>query len=410
MDKVFKRISNLVDSYKQDVIDMQRSLVSRPALGPENNGDGEYEKVEYIKQLLKELGVDEIKEIHAPDKRVSAGYRPNILARVAGRDRGKTIWIMAHTDVVPAGDLKLWNSDPFQLYVDGDKLIGRGVEDNHQGLVSALLAIKALKEAGVRPKYDIGLAIVADEETGSKYGLQYLMEKHQQEFKKEDLIIVPDAGDEKGRLIEVAEKSILWIKFHTVGKQCHASTPQLGINAHRAAANLIVKLDELNNIFSAVDPVYDPPQSTFEPTKKETNVMNVNTIPGDDVFYLDCRVLPQYSLQEVEDKIKEMIGEIEKEYNVKIDISYPQKNEAAPPTPEDAPVVVALAKAIQDVKGEKAKVIGIGGGTVAAFFREAGYPAAVWATIEDTAHQPNEYSLISNTLSDAKVFAHVFLQ
>jgi len=53
--------------------------------------------------------------------------------------------------------------------------------------------------------------------------------------------------------------------------------------------------------------------------------------------------------------------------------------------------------------------MGIGGGTVAAFFREAGLPAAVWSTISATAHQPNEYCLIKNIITDAKIMATVFL-
>ncbi len=45
---------------------------------------------------------------------------------------------------------------------------------------------------------------------------------------------------------------------------------------------------------------------------------------------------------------------------------------------------------------------------MAAIFRRAGFNAAVWARIEDAAHQPDEYCLIDNLLGDAKVFAHVF--
>jgi len=46
---------------------------------------------------------------------------------------------------------------------------------------------------------------------------------------------------------------------------------------------------------------------------------------------------------------------------------------------------------------------------VAAFFRKAGLPAAVWASESDTPHQPDEYCLISNIMADAKVFASIFM-
>jgi succinyl-diaminopimelate desuccinylase len=406
----FVRVAARIDHYQQEAVEIQKRLVAVPALGPESAGEGEKAKAEVVRELLRQMGINDVKEFNAPDKRVPSGYRPNLLVKIQGKNPSKTVWVMAHLDVVPPGDLKLWESDPFSLKVDGDKLIGRGVEDNHQGLVSALLAVKALKEEGVAPESTIGLAIVSDEETCSEYGLQYLMEHHSKEFGKDDLIIVPDAGDPSGQTIEVAEKSILWSKFHLQGKQCHASTPEQGINAHRAGAHLIVKLDTLHKRFSARDEVFDPPISTFEPTKKEANVPNINTIPGEDVFYLDCRILPKYSLEQVEGEIRKMADEVEKQFGVKVNISSAQSAEAAPPTPVDAPVVQALSRAIKAVKGVDSKTIGIGGGTVAAIFRRAGYPAAVWSTIEDTAHQPNEYSLISSTLSDAKVLAHMFLR
>jgi len=90
----------------------------------------------------------------------------------------------------------------------------------------------------------VGLALVADEETGSQYGLRYILENHKEIFKKEDLIIVPDGGNEEGTMIEVAEKSMLWLKFTIYGSQCHASTPDKGRNSLYAAARLILELEE----------------------------------------------------------------------------------------------------------------------------------------------------------------------
>ena len=409
-NSTLKKVCDRIDGFTEEMVKVQAELTAIPALGPENEGQGELEKSEYVKSLLKALPIDELDEVHALDKRVSCGFRPNLLAKIKGKSNAKTIWILSHLDVVPAGDLKLWQSDPFKMKIDNGKLIGRGVEDNQQGLVSSLFAIKALCAEGIIPEYDVGLAIVADEETGSQYGLQYVLEKRPNTFRKADFIIVPDAGDIEGKTIEVAEKSILWLKFQTVGKQCHASTPEQGINAHRAAAFLITRLNSLYETFSSNDPVFDPPISTFEPTKKEANVPNVNTIPGEDVFYLDCRILPKYSIEDVEAEISNLVKQVEDEFKVSITTSSPQRVKAATPTPTDAPVVLALSGALSELHGIKAEAIGIGGGTVAAHFRQAGFNAAVWSTLEDTAHQPNEYSLIKNMVEDAKIFAHVYLQ
>jgi succinyl-diaminopimelate desuccinylase len=405
INEVFKRI----DGHKNEVIEIQKLLVSIPALAPESDGDGELKKAEALMDFLKKKGFPEPESYPAPDSRVSSGIRPNLVYRIKGKDSSKKVWVMSHLDIVPAGELSLWNSEPFVLKVDGDKLIGRGVEDNHQGLVASYITALALLESQIQPKYDLCLLFVADEEVGSNFGITYLLENHNI-FGKDDLILVPDSGSPDGAAIEVAEKSIVWLKVTTKGVQAHGSRPDLAKNAFRAASKLVVKSEELYKEFGDNDKLFEPPYSTFEPTKKEANVPNVNTIPGDDVFHLDCRVLPKYSLDKIEAKIRGWADEIEKTDGVKITMSSSQRAEAAPATSPDSPVVKALMRGIETVYQVKPYPYGIGGGTVAAIFRRAGYSAAVWARIFEVAHQPNEYSLISNTLGDAKVFAHVAME
>ena len=222
--------------------------------------------------------------------------------------------------------------------------------------------------------------------------------------------MVPDFGNEEGSIIEVAEKSMLWVRFRTRGRQCHASKPAIGINAFAAASHLVVRLRDLYEFFDAADPVYQPPESTFEPTKKEANVPNVNTIPGDDVFYCDCRILPAYSLDAVLDRMRTLADEVEGSFGVTVEISPVYKTQAPPPTAADAPVVRALQAAIRDVYGVSAAAVGIGGGTVAALFRKEGFPAAVWCRIGHSAHMPNENCLIDSMIGNARVYAHLCLQ
>jgi succinyl-diaminopimelate desuccinylase len=310
---------------------------------------------------------------------------------------------------VPPGELGLWGGDPYEIRIEGDKIIGRGVEDNQHGIVSSYLAVKAVLEAGQRPMRSMALALVADEETGSAYGLDYVLKNHPHFFKPEDLILVPDGGNEDGTMIEVAEKSMLWMKFTVLGRQCHGSTPEKGRNSLYAAARLILELAKLREEFGGRDELFKPPVSTFEPTKMEANVPNVNTIPGRDVFYMDCRILPQYGVEQVFSRARDLAESVAGELQVSIQVEPVYRQDATAPTPSGAPVVEALKKAIKSVKGLDAKPMGIGGGTVAAFFRRAGLFAAVWSTESDTPHQPDEYCLISNIIADAKVFASIFL-
>lgn len=404
MEKVFQ----ILDGYREKVIDLEAELTSRIAIGPENGGSGEHEKANYIKDILESMEPDDLEEIRVPDVRARHGYRPNLVARWQGEIGAPTIWVLSHMDVVPPGDLSLWESEPHQIKVSGDRIIGRGVEDNQHGIISSVIALKSIREAGMPLKNTIGLAMVADEETGSSYGLDYVLGNRIDLFRPKDLIIVPDGGNEDGTMIEVAEKSMLWIKFVVTGKQCHGSTPEKGRNSLYGAARLIVEMESLKETYNLKDPLFRPPSSTFEPTKIEANVPNINTIPGRDVFYMDCRILPGYGVDDILNAINEMASKIGKKLGLDILVEPTYRQVAALPTSPDAPVVKALTRALKEVTGKEAKPMGIGGGTVAAFFRRAGLAAAVWLSVTETAHQPNEYVLITHIIRDAKVMAYVY--
>ncbi|MDY7000547.1 MAG: M20 family metallo-hydrolase [Thermodesulfobacteriota bacterium] len=404
-DKIFEHL----DAGRDTVIELQERLVALPALGPDNNGQGEKDKADFLLDYLRQLGVPEIREMPAPDPRVACGFRPNIAARIPGQNPDKTFWIISHTDIVPPGDLGLWQTDPYVLKVEDDTLYGRGVEDNHQGIVSSLLLAKALLDLDVTPPLGLGLLLVSDEETGSRYGLDFVVKNHGNLFRENDLFLVPDFGVPDSTMIEVAEKSMLWLKISVYGKQCHASTPEEGINSLTAASAFVLKLRGLYEDYTNKNSLFSPPGSTFEATKKEANVPNVNTIPGLDVFYLDCRVLPEYELSDVMRTIAEYGREISGSYGVRIEYEAVQKVPAAPPTDPKSEIVARLAAGIEHVYGVTANPMGVGGGTVAAFLRREGYPTAVWATCVPNAHQPNERSLISTQINDAKVMARVLM-
>jgi succinyl-diaminopimelate desuccinylase len=399
-----RHIFAFLEAQKQWLVEVQRQLVALPALGPESGGQGEKEKAECLTSFLKECGLTNIKELQVSDERVACGYRPNICALIPGKDQSQTIWIVSHLDVVPPGDSQLWNTDPYILFQDNDLIYGRGVEDNHHGLTASLLTAKYFLSHKITPQVNLGLLFVADEETGNKYGLEYLLNHHESLFAHNDFFLVPDFGNAQSDMVEVAEKGLMWLKFTLHGQQCHASTPERGANTLVAASDLIVRLRRLYDLFSAKDSMFDPEYSTFEATKKEANVPNVNTIPGKDVFYLDCRVLPEYTLDEVMEEIQKMTQETSHEYKTEIFIETLHK-ESAPSTDPTHPLVRRFMDCIREVLQRDARPQGIGGGTVAAYLRNKGYPAVVWSTLLGNAHQPNEHTSLTNILYDAHVMA-----
>lgn len=413
----FSGLSNWLKSRSDQMVNLQAGLTRRPAIGPTNGGPGEWEKARFIEDYLADCGITDIRHCDSPDERTPEGTRPNFIATVPGRREAPCTWVLTHLDVVPPGEQrgdgswKGWNSDPYRLRREGDTIYGRGVTDNQQSIVSSVFAARALVENDITPPHPIRLLFVSDEETGSELGLGYVLTEHGDLFSPKDIHIVPDAGNEDGSMIEVAEKSVLWVEVNVHGRQAHGSAPQRGVNTFRAASRLVCRLDEaLPGRFDAADEVFRPPRSTFEPTLHAANVPNVNTIPGEDLFCLDCRVLPDYDL---DDLLKCMRGEcraIDEEMGTRTEVRVRTRMDAPPATPADAPVVGLLEAALREALGVEPETAGIGGMTVASLFRRHGLQAACWMTSSGTEHQANESCSVSDMLGDARVFAHVFSQ
>ena len=246
MQKLFE----FIDNSKDKMVELESLLTSHPALAPENGGQGEDKKAAALTEWLLKNGFSsqQIVRFDAPDRRVESGKRPSLVVTIPGESDEHSVWVMAHLDVVPVGDLGLWKTDPWKVVEKDGKLFGRGVEDNQQGLVSGVFAALA---------YIIWLL------------------KNTDLFKKNDLYLIPDGGDPKGETIEVAEKNILWLKVHVKGKQCHGSRPDQGKNACLAACALSLELHNLQNVFNKKDSLFEPDYSTFQPTMRFSNVEGV---------------------------------------------------------------------------------------------------------------------------------------
>jgi succinyl-diaminopimelate desuccinylase len=409
MTNPLSAIESWITSHKEEVITFFRQLVSIPAIAPSSGGHGEKMKADFLENYLKKLNFGTLKRINAQDPAAEGGHRPNILYYNTSKKLEPTLWFVCHMDVVPPGDRGAWTFDPFQPYVKDGKIYGRGVEDNGQSLVASLFALKCLFDLNLPPKKRVGIAFVADEETSSKFGIQFLL-KQGNIFSSKDLVIVPDAGFPKGDFIEIAEKTILWMRIEVTGKQAHGSMPELGLNAHRAGMQFALELDKtLHAKYSRENPLFKPPTSTFEPTKKDNNQENINAVPGKDVIFFDCRVLPDYPIQEVMAEIERQRVEFEKETGVKISITFPNQTTTTPPTSEASPVVQLLKGAIKQVRQIDPTLGGIGGGTCGAFFRLQGIPVAVYERTDEQAHKPNEFCVLDWLFEELKIFALMML-
>lgn len=390
------------------VIEIQRELVARPALNPEDGGDGEEAKARWIEKWLEDSDLPPAMRIDSPDQRVPAGVRPNLLIRYPGRSE-KTLWLVAHLDTSPPGTLALWTGSPWALRVEGDRLYGRGVEDNHQAIVSGLILLESLSRAQVRPPLSLGLALTSSEKVGfpRRHGLEAVLRVQPDLFRPGDLIVVNDYGDSRGGIVEVSEKGLLWLKITVNGRQSHTARTDEGLNALAAGANLIMDLQGLSERFPLEDRLFTPPFTTFAVTRPESPDTPINQIPGEFAFHLDCRLLAPYTSEQIMAAVREAADEAEKRDQVRIRIERLYSIPAVPGTDPEAPVVAALSRAVRDQLGLEPVPVGVGGITLAADLRSLGLPVAVWAKADSLGQHSNENISITALLSAAQVFARM---
>ena len=184
--KSLGRIIADIDSQQPEIIDTVMKMIRIPALAPLNGGDGESKKADYL--MTKTEGFDEVRRYDVPDRNDPTVKRSNIVAVKRGKRKG-TLWFVAHIDVVPTGDLELWDTPPFDPVLKDGRIYGRGTEDDGQSVISTMYAARQFLGEEL-DGMSLGVAWVADEETTSVCGIQYLLE--QGVFSKDDVIVVPD--------------------------------------------------------------------------------------------------------------------------------------------------------------------------------------------------------------------------
>lgn len=398
--KTLDSILHGIEDNADEMVSVMIGMIGHPALAPLNGGKGEKEKADYLQGML--VGFDEVRRIDVPDDIDPSVMRCNIMARKKGRKDG-TLWIIAHMDVVPAGDPELWTSPPFQGVLRDGSVYGRGTEDNGQSIISSMFASRPFLNEDLQGM-SIGVAYVADEETGSIKGIKHLLDMGC--FSKDDVIMVPDSCSEDGTEIEIGEKTSLWLRFVIEGKTTHGSTPEEGINAYRVSTLLLTDLMQtLPERFPDRDPFFNNGTSTFEPTKRPATVDGINIIPGHDEFCMDIRLLPRYDADDVISLVENIAGCYARDSGAEITVEVVGRQDAGRPSSTDTPAFMELADAIRSVLGVEPRGVGIGGGTCANFFRQKGFDAYVWQYGGGTLHAPDEHVPVRNMVIDAKVYA-----
>jgi len=176
--------------------------------------------------------------------------RPNVIGTLAGAaSSGPTLILNDHLDTYPAGDPSRWDKtggDPFRPTRDGDFLYARGTSDTRGNLACTILAVEAIRRAGICLNGTLKCVYTVDEEKNGPDGSIFLLEERG--LRADYEITCEPTGWTKadgswGIDIGVANCGHFLVAVETHGVKTHIWRPDTGINAVSEMAALITALE-----------------------------------------------------------------------------------------------------------------------------------------------------------------------
>ncbi len=202
----------------------------------------EVRNADTLRQYLGDAGLDVQQFEPTPG-------RGSLVARIEGTDpSAPKLCLMGHTDVVPVNE-RGWSHDPFGGELIDGEVWGRGAVDMLNLTASMAVAFRHLAATGFRPRGDLIYFAVADEESGSAHGMEWMAE-HERDAIWADYVLTENGGlhsgptDEPYIGINVGEKGVAWRTLRVHGTPGHGSAPFKADNALMTAAAVMQRIGD----------------------------------------------------------------------------------------------------------------------------------------------------------------------
>jgi acetylornithine deacetylase len=269
------KIRSAVRNGMEDQIEFTMELVRKPSVrGQEHTAQDFLFKEMKARGYAMDRWAIDVKDIenHPGYSPVTVNYENaiNVVGTHRPRDeKGRSLILNGHVDVVPVGPLDMWDRPPFEPHVEGDWLYGRGSGDMKAGLVANIFALDALRRLGYQPASTVYLQSVTEEECTGNGALSALQRGYHA-----DAVIIPEPEDE---YLVRATVGVIWFKVHVRGHPVHVASAGSGENAIDAAIFVIGALKDYEKERNALKSQHP----LFDVYDKPINV-NVGKIEGGD--------------------------------------------------------------------------------------------------------------------------------
>jgi acetylornithine deacetylase/succinyl-diaminopimelate desuccinylase family protein len=388
-----KKFFNRIDALTPELIGLTQELVKTPSENPPGDERG---VSGVVSERLEALGF-KVELVESEPRRV------NTLGRLEGSGGGRKFLFNGHYDTVPIGNLDNWSVDPFGGLVKEGRIYGRGSGDMKGAIASAIVAAKALDEAGIKLKGDFMIHGVADEEIFGRYGTRFLAEKGYVSPKNVDMAVVGEGSMKDGRIhARTAVRGRVMVKLLAKGKSAHSSRPQSGVNAVLKMSRVLLAIDDHGFDFP---PHHLLPAPTIAPGTVIKGGTKGNVIPELCESTSDVRIVPGMTVEGVLGEIQGIVdGLKEEDPELDVEVSSPLNK-----PPSEIPATHELFRiadeAVRATVGYELKPVGTSGSNDTSWLTTvAGIPAMAFGPGGGNAHGADEWTSIEMLVDFAKIY------
>ncbi len=422
-----ERVLAEVDGLADELVQMTIDTVQIPSVNPTYPGidrdaalGGETRVNEFCQPRMEAVGLK-------TDLWEAEEGRANLVGRLSGTGGGRSLIFNGHVDVVPPGpDVNWTQAGPWSGEVIDGVIWGRGSCDMKGGNAAALTAIKAVLQAGLRPKGDMILEYVVGEEMmNTEAGTGATIERG---YRADAAIVVEASGPPHRLGIIPASPGLLYMACTIKGKAVHASMRDELIRAGGAGAAIgVSSIDKASLVMEGLRQL----EEEWGQTKSHpmfTRPGHFTIYPGmvrggpNGPFVISEESRVEYAIWHApQDPVEDVKAEIEAHITRVADTD-PWLREN-PPTVEwllwwppfdvsaDAPICQAVDAAYAGVFGEAARYYGFAAVDDGAFLNKAGVPAiTIGPGSLLVAHGPDEHVAIDELIDAAKIYALAIIE
>tara|TARA_B100001057_G_scaffold130548_2_gene129610 strand:- start:192 stop:1583 length:1392 start_codon:yes stop_codon:yes gene_type:complete len=343
---IFSTFTLADENLETEAVQLLQAYLQVDTTNPPGN---ESRAVNFLAKIFDEEGIQYNSAESAPG-------RGNIWARIKGGNKPAII-LLHHSDVVPANE-EYWDFDPLSGEIVDGYIQGRGALDMKGLGISHLANFLRLHRLNKELNRDVIFIAAADEESGGKYGMGWLIENRPEAFEGAALLLNEGGSGYRSKdgitfSVEVTQKIPVWLRLNSVDQPGHGSSPRTTSSVSRIveALNIIwnspfdpriipevekvfadrsESLDEpfkskYKNIKSSIqDPVFMKELQEVSPSShaltrntcsltRMNGSIKINVVPPTAWAEIDCRILPDNKPEEFIAKIKDLIKHTEVE-------------------------------------------------------------------------------------------------